>query len=340
VHEPGLKAILARLADGQDLCPSDAQAAFSMIMDGRASEAEIAAFVMGLRVKGETIEEIAAGVRVLRDKMVPVAAASDAIDCCGTGGDAQGTYNVSTAAAFVLAGGGVRVAKHGNRAVSSKSGAADVLLALGVKIDVPPAVIARAIQEARVGFMMAPYHHSAMKHVAQVRGALGIRTIFNLMGPLANPAGVRRQLVGVFSPAWVEPIAQTLAELGAERAWVVHGQGLDELTTTGPSIVAALEGGRVRTFEVNPSELGFAPAQISDLVGGAPVANAAKLKSLLAGEKGPYRDIVILNAAAAFILAGKATSLAEGVGFATIAIDDGSAARALDALVAITNGTA
>lgn len=333
-----LKAALARLADREDLDASQAESAFSAIMDGQASEAEIAAFVMALRVKGETVDEIAAGVRVLRQRMVRVVAPADAIDCCGTGGDAKGTYNVSTAAAFVLAGAGVKVAKHGNRAVSSKSGAADVLQALGVRIDISPALIARAIDEAGVGFMMAPMHHSAMKHVAPVRAALALRTIFNLMGPLANPAGVRRQLLGVFSPAWVEPIAKTLAELGAESAWVVHGAGLDELTTTGPSLVAAVEKGAVRTFEVDPKDAGIARAPIEALIGSDAPANAAKLRAVLAGEPGPYRDIVILNAAAALVIAGRARDLQEGATLAAQSLDAGHGARALDRLIAITNG--
>lgn len=333
-----LKAALARLADRENLEPAEAEAAFSAIMDGQANEAEIAAFVMALRVKGETVDEIAAGVRVLRGRMVRVAAPVDAVDCCGTGGDAKGTYNVSTAVAFVLAGAGVKVAKHGNRAVSSKSGAADVLQALGVRIDIPPRLIARAIGEASVGFMMAPMHHSAMKHVAAVRGALGLRTIFNLMGPLANPAGVTRQLVGVFSPAWVEPIAHTLAQLGAQSAWVVHGAGLDELTTTGTSVVAEIKAGNIRTFEVDPKDAGLARAPIEALVGGDAAANAAKLKGVLAGEPGAYRDIVVLNAAAAFIVAGRAQGLPEGAALAAQSLDTGSAARTLEQLVAITNG--
>lgn len=333
-----LKAALARLADRENLSAAEAEGAFAAIMDGQASEAEIAAFVMALRVKGETVEEIAAGVRVLRSRMVRVAAPQGAIDCCGTGGDAKGTYNVSTAAAFVLAGGGVKVAKHGNRAVSSKSGAADVLQALGVRIDSPPASIERAIEEAGVGFMMAPMHHMAMKHVAPVRAALGLRTIFNLLGPLANPAGVKRQLVGVFSPAWVEPIAQTLARLGAESAWVVHGAGLDELTTTGPSLVAAVENGAVRTFEADPADAGVARAPLEALIGADAAANALKLKALLAGETGPYRDIVVLNAAAAFIVAGRARGLGEGAKLAAQSLDSGAAARALERLAAVTNG--
>lgn len=332
------KSVLARLADRQNLSPADAEAAFDAIMDGRASEAEIAGFLMALRVKGETVDELTAGVRVMRAKMTRIDGPADAIDCCGTGGDAKGTYNVSTAVSFVLAGAGLRVAKHGNRALSSKSGAADVLTALGVKIDTSAAIITRAINEAGVGFMMAPRHHAAMKHVASARQALGIRTIFNLMGPLANPAGVKRQLVGVFSPAWVVPLAETLAQLGADCAWVVHGQGLDELTTTGNSIVAEVKGGKVRSFEVAPADAGVVTAKIEDLIGGTAEQNAAKLKALFAGERGPYRDIVLLNAAACLVIAGKAASLKDGAAVAAGSIDEGRAGVALAKLIAISNG--
>ncbi len=275
-------------------------------------------------------------MRVLRAKMIPVSAPTDAIDCCGTGGDAKGTLNVSTAVTFVLAGAGVRVAKHGNRALSSKTGAADVLTALGVKIDVPAAVISQAIHQG-AGFMMAPTHHAAMKHVAAVRQALGIRTIFNLMGPLSNPAGVKRQLVGVYAPEWLEPIARTLRELGSEAAWVVHGGGLDELTVTGPSKVAELKNGEIRAFEITPEDAGLPRSEFPALLGGAASENAAKLTALLAGERSAYRDIVVLNAAACFLVAGKAVNLRSGAEMAARAIDSGQAAEALAKLVAITN---
>jgi anthranilate phosphoribosyltransferase len=338
VSEPALKAALERLAERNDLGSEEAAAAFQAIMDGRGSAAEIAAFLMGLRVKGETVAEIAAGAEALRAKMTGITAPQGTIDCCGTGGDAKGTYNISTAVSFVLAGAGVPVAKHGNRALSSKSGAADVLIQLGVRIDVLPGTISRAIAEAGVGFMMAPLHHPAMKHVAAVRQALGLRTIFNLLGPLANPAGVKRQLVGVFAPHWVVPIAETLKRLGAQAAWVVHGEGLDELTTTGISQVAELKAGRVRSFEVTPQDAGLAPARLSDLIGGSPEQNADKLRALLTGETGPYRDIVLLNAAACLVMAEKAADLREGAALAARSIDRGHAKLALERLVAITNG--
>jgi anthranilate phosphoribosyltransferase len=332
-----VKAALLRLADRNDLSEQDAEAAFQAILEGQASEAEIGAFLMGLRVKGETIGEIAAGARVLRARMTPVEAPPEAMDCCGTGGDARGTFNVSTAVAFVLAGAGIPVAKHGNRALSSRSGSSDVLDALGVKIGSDPALIAREIREAGLGFMMAPLHHGAMKNVAATRQALGIRTIFNLLGPLINPARVKRQLVGVFSESWIEPMAEALIGLGSERAWVVHGEGLDELTTTGPSHVVEARGGRIRRFTVTPDEAGLKPASASDLIGGDAETNAAALKSVLAGGTGAYRDIVLLNAAACFIIAGKAETLMDGADLAAKTIDSGSAKAALDKLIAISN---
>jgi anthranilate phosphoribosyltransferase len=336
-----LKPIIAKLSERISLESAEAEHAFSVIMEGRASEAEIAAFLIGLRMKGESFAEIAAGARVMRAKMTRVDAPAGAIDCCGTGGDARGTYNVSTAVSFVLAGAGVPVAKHGNRALSSKSGAADVLSALGVKLSGDPALITRCIREAGVGFMMAPNHHGAMKHVAGARQALGIRTIFNLLGPLANPAGVKRQLVGVYAESWLDPMAEALRGLGAERAWVVHGEGLDELTTAGVSKVAELdERGRIRRSEVTPESAGLAHATPADLQGGTAAENAAALKGLLGGKAGPYRDIVALNAAACFVIAGKAESLRDGVSLAATAIDNGSAHAALDKLIAMTNAAA
>ena len=274
----------------------------------------------------------------MRERMLPVESPPDAVDIVGTGGDGHNTFNVSTAAAIVAAGAGVRVAKHGNRSVSSLSGASDVLTALGVKIDVQPMVIAREIAEAGVGFMWAPMHHPAMKHWAPARAELGIRTIFNLLGPLANPAGVKRQVVGVFNAAWTEPIAEALQNLGSVHAWVVHGaDGLDEITTTGPTRVTELKDGNIHTFEVRPSDAGLPPATLEDLKGGDATVNAAAIRQLLVGEQGPFRDIVLLNAGAALIVAGKARDLREGAEKAARAIDDGSAGRALDKLVAVSN---
>jgi anthranilate phosphoribosyltransferase len=276
----------------------------------------------------------------MRAKMTPVAAPPGAVDIVGTGGDAQGTYNVSTCACFVAAGAGLPIAKHGNRSVSSLSGSSDVLSALGVRIDVGPAVVARAIREVGVGFMWAPLHHPAMKQWAPIRADLGIRTIFNLLGPLCNPAGVTRQVLGVFDARWVEPLAHVLSKLGAERVWVVHGaDGLDELTTTGPTRVAELRDGRISLFQVTPEDAGLPRASLSDLKGGDARVNAAAIRDVLAGTPGPLRDIVVLNAAAALVVGDRAAGLAEGARISAAAIDSGRAARALDALVTVTTGT-
>jgi len=334
-----LKPTLAKLADGQSLSEADAQSAFEAIMSGACSPAQIAAFLMGLRVRGETVEELTGAARIMRAKALRVNAPIDSIDTCGTGGDASGTYNISTAVAFVLAGCGVSVAKHGNRAASSKSGTADVLQALGVNLDAAPELIELAITRARIGFLFAQKHHSAMKHVAPVRGELGVRTIFNLVGPLSNPAGAKKQLLGVFAHKWIVPLAETLGRLGSTRAWVVHGSdGLDELTTTGASFVAELNNGLVRTFEVTPEDAGLPRAESAALKGGDAAHNALALRKVLAGEKNAYRDIVLLNAAAALIVAGKADDLRAGAALAAQAIASGHATKALDGLVAITNG--
>lgn len=333
-----MKAVLARIAAGERLEEDEAAATFDIIMSGDATPAQIGAFLMGLRVRGETVAEIAGAARTMRAKAASLTAPEGAIDTCGTGGDAQGTYNISTAAALIVAACGVPVAKHGNRALSSKSGSADVLTALGVKIDADFALVTRALKECNIGFLMAPRHHSAMRHVAGARVELGTRTIFNLLGPLANPAGTKRQLVGVFADAWVKPIAEVLGRLGAERAWVVHGSdGLDEITTTGPTQVAEWHHGRVRHFAVTPDEVGLAHARPEDLKGGDANHNAAALRRLLDGEGGPYRDIALINAGAALVVAGKADALAQGVMLAAAAVDNGKARDTLDRLVAITN---
>ena len=333
-----LKLLMQKVATGASLTEAETRDAFETMMSGVASPVQMAAFLMALRVRGETIPEITGATRLMRERMLPVEAPPDTVDIVGTGGDGHNTFNVSTAAAIVAAGAGVRVAKHGNRSVSSLSGASDVLTALGVKIDVQPMVIAREIAEAGVGFMWAPMHHPAMKHWAPARAELGIRTIFNLLGPLANPAGVKRQVVGVFNAAWTEPIAEALQNLGSVHAWVVHGaDGLDEITTTGPTRVTELKDGNIRTFEVRPSDAGLPPATLEDLKGGDATVNAAAIRQLLVGEQGPFRDIVLLNAGAALIVAGKARDLREGAEKAARAIDDGSAGRALDKLVAVSN---
>jgi anthranilate phosphoribosyltransferase len=333
-----LKALLGVLADGRTLTVDQAREGFEIMMSGNATPAQMGAFLMALRVRGETIEEITGAAATMRARAAHIKAPDNAIDTVGTGGDAIGTYNISTASSLVVAGCGVPVAKHGNRAFSSKSGAADVLTALGVNLDCDFALIERAIVEAGVGFMMAPRHHSATRHVAGPRVELGTRTIFNLLGPLSNPAGVKRQLVGVFAQKWIEPMARTLGNLGSEHAWVVHGSdGLDELTTTGPTHVAELKGGQVRTFDVTPEDAGLKRAKLDDLKGSTPQANAEAIQELLRGKRDPFRDIVLLNAGAALIVAGKATSLKDGAGKAAAAIDDGRAKAALEKLVAITN---
>jgi len=333
-----LKQMIGRVATGQPLTRSEAEEAFDIIMSGNATPAQIGGFLMALRVRGETVDEITGAARVMRAKMLPVEAPAGTIDTCGTGGDGVGTYNVSTAVALVLAACGVPVAKHGNRALSSKSGAADVLGALGVNIDADLRLVAKSLAEAGICFLMAPRHHSAMRHVGPTRVELGTRTIFNLLGPLSNPAKVRRQVIGVFSPDWVEPLAKVLGDLGHEHAWVVHGaDGLDELSTTGPSRVAELKDGAVRCFEVAPADAGVPTGRLEDLKGGDAAVNAAALTALLAGEPSAYRDIVVLNAAAALIVADRAGDLMEGARLAAEAIDSGRARGTLARLVAVTN---
>lgn len=333
-----LKALIQKVSTGATLTADEARTALEIMTDGHATQAQMGAFLMALRVRGETVDEITGASQMLRARMNRVAAPKGAVDIVGTGGDSHGTYNVSTCASLVAAGAGVKIAKHGNRSVSSISGASDVLGALGVKLDVPPATITRAIDEAGVGFMWAPMHHPAMKHWAPVRAELGIRTLFNLLGPISNPAGVTRQVVGVFSWQWVEPIANVLKNLGAEHVWVVHGHdGLDELTTTGATDVAEVKDGEMRVFEVTPADAGLPPAKLTDLKGGDAKHNAAAIRDVLAGQKGPFRDIVVLNAAAAIIVAGKAPDLKSAAGLAAESIDSGAANRALDRLIAITN---
>jgi anthranilate phosphoribosyltransferase len=332
------KALIGKVATGATLTRDEAAHAFDRMMSGEATPSQMGALLMGLRVRGETVEEITGAVTTMRAKMLPVEAPEEAIDVVGTGGDASGSYNISTCAALIAAGAGVPVAKHGNRALSSRSGAADVLTALGVRIDLDPLAISRCIKEAGVGFMFAPAHHPAMKNVGPTRIELGTRTIFNLLGPLSNPAGVRRQMVGVFSKQWVEPLAQVLKNLGAERAYVVHGSdGLDEITTAGPTTVAALENGAVRTFEITPDEVGLAKADPEALRGGNAGENAEALSGVLAGKGGPYRDVAIFNAAAALVVAGRVKDLREGVARARQSIDSGDAARCLDRLKAVSN---
>ncbi|MBK5949011.1 anthranilate phosphoribosyltransferase [Rhodobium orientis] len=332
------KSLIAKVADGRALDAAEATDAFEVILSGDATPSQIGGFLMALRVRGETVDEITGAASTMRAKMVPVEAPENAIDIVGTGGDASGSYNVSTCAAFVVAAAGVPVAKHGNRALSSKSGAADVLMALGVNIELQPEAISRCIAEAGLGFMFAPAHHQAMRHVGPTRVELGTRTIFNLLGPLSNPAGVKRQMTGVFSEGWVEPLAHVLANLGSERAWIVHGSdGLDEITTTGPSSVAELKDGKVTTFTIAPGDVGLSTAKPEELKGGDAATNAAALTAVLAGAPGAYRDIVLMNAGASLVVAGVADDLVAGIEKAAAAIDSGSAKATLDRLVAVSN---
>jgi anthranilate phosphoribosyltransferase len=333
-----LKGLLAKTASGAALSREEAAHAFDRMMSGEATPSQMGGLLMALRVRGETVDEITGAASTMRAKMTRVAAPPDAIDVVGTGGDASGSYNVSTCAALIVAGAGVPVAKHGNRALSSKSGAADVLGALGVKIDLRPDEITRCIYEAGIGFMFAPAHHPATKNVAPTRVELGTRTIFNLLGPISNPAGVKRQMIGVFSKQWVEPMAQVSKALGSECVWVAHGSdGLDEITTSGPTHIAALENGKVRTFDINPEDIGLPRAKPEELRGGDAEKNAAALMAVLKGTKGPYRDIAIINAAAALIVAGKAKDLKEGAAIATKSLDSGEAEGRLDRLIAVSN---
>jgi len=332
------KPLLGRLADGATLDDADADAFFSACLRGEPTPAQIAAAVTAMRLRGETLGEITACARSLRRAAVTLDHPYEVIDVCGTGGDSAHTLNISTAVALVAAGGGLKVAKHGNRAVSSRSGSSDVLEALGVTLSADAGIHRRSLDEAGICFLFAPAHHGAMRHVAPIREDLGFRTIFNLLGPLANPALASRQLLGVFDSRWVEPLARALGALGAKRAWVVHGEGLDEITTTGPTQIAEWREGAIRLFTVTPEAVGLARAARSDLVGGEPAANAAAMRALLAGETGPYRDIVLLNAAAAFLVAERAETLREGVAMGERAIDGGAAARALERLIEISSG--
>ena len=333
-----IKGALARIATGHDLTGEEMRSVMSIIMSGEATPSQIGAFLIGMRVKGESVGEIAAAVSILREKMVPVDAPEDAIDIVGTGGDGAETLNISTASAIVVAAAGVPVAKHGNRALSSKSGASDVLQSLGINLELKPEQISRCIKEAGIGFMFAPMHHPAMKYVGPTRMELGTRTMFNLLGPQSNPAGVRRYVLGVFDKEWVEPVAAALLANRATSAWVVHGHsGLDELSTTGPSFVASIKGGNLTSFEVAPEDAGLPRARLEDLKGGDPAHNAEALRQLLAGEKSPYRDIVLLNAGAAFVVAGRADTLKLGAQLAAQEIDSGRAKATLDKLVAVSN---
>ncbi len=335
---PDFKALIAIVADGRPLSVEEARTAFDVMMSGDATPSQMGAFLMALRVRGETVDEITGGVITMREKMTAIAAPPDAMDIVGTGGDGKGTLNISTATAIVVAGCGVPVAKHGNRAASSRTGASDVLSTLGVNIDADFALLQTALDEAGICFMAAPRHHGAMRNVGPTRVEMGTRTIFNILGPLSNPAGVKRQLIGVFDRHWLRPMAETLKALGSDRIWVVHGaDGTDEITTTGPTYVAALEDGGITEFEISPDQAGIAVSTLDDLRGGEAAENAAALNALLQGSLGAYRDVVLFNAAAALIIADKAADLPEGAALAARAIDDGRALDKLNRLVEITN---
>ncbi len=333
-----LKPLIAKVAAGENLSVEEAKDAFDVMMSGEATPSQIGGFLMGLRVRGETVDEITGAVSTMRARMTPVTAPEGALDIVGTGGDGSKTYNISTCAAIVAAGCGLSIAKHGNRALSSKSGAADALMALGVNIEVSPEKIAECITQAGVGFMFAPAHHAAMRFVGPTRVELGTRTIFNLLGPLSNPASTRRQVIGVFSKEWLEPLAQVMKNLGAESVWVTHGEGgLDEITSTGTTWVCELKNGAVRSFEITPEEAGLQRGDLADLSGGEADYNAAAIRDLLAGTKSTYRDTVMLTVASALIVAGRASNLKDGVAQAAEAIDSGKASGVLDKLVEVSN---
>jgi anthranilate phosphoribosyltransferase len=333
-----IRGALQKIAQRQDLTGLEIRDVMNIIMSGEATPSQIGAFLIGMRVKGETVGEIAGAVSIMRERMIKVDAPEDAIDIVGTGGDGAETLNISTAASLVVASTGVPVAKHGNRALSSKSGSSDVLQALGINIDLTPDVIARCIRDAGIGFMFAPSHHPAMKHVGPTRVELGTRTMFNLLGPQSNPAGARRYMLGVFDRQWVEPVAGALLANQAISAWVVHGHdGLDELSTTGPSLVAQIKDGNLTSFEITPEDAGLPRATLADLKGGDPAHNAQRMRELFDGAKTPYRDIVLLNAAAALIVAGRADDLRSGAALAAAEIDSGRAKTTLGKLVAASN---
>jgi anthranilate phosphoribosyltransferase len=333
-----LKPLLAKVSDGRSLSHEESVTAFQILMSGEATPSQIGAFLIALRVRGETVDELSGAVTVMREKMLRVEAPADAIDIVGTGGDSSGSFNISTCAAFVAAGAGLKVAKHGNRALSSKSGSADVLMALGVKLDTGPEKISQCIREAGVGFMFAPQHHASMKHVGPTRVELGTRTIFNLLGPLSNPAGVKRQITGVYSKAWVEPFAQVLKTLGSEACWICHGKGgVDEIISTGTTWIAELKDGEVREFNFTPESVGIARSNPDDLKGGDAAENAAALKTVLSGQPSAFADAAIMTAGAALVVAGKAPNLKSGVIIARDAVASGASAKALKRLVEVSN---
>ena len=334
-----IKAALHKIADRKDLTGEEMRGVMRTIMAGEATPSQIVAFLMGMRIKGETVGEIAAAVSILREQMIPVEAPENAIDIVGTGGDGGGTLNISTASAIVVAAAGVPVAKHGNRALSSKSGSSQALEALGVKLDLTPGEIAHSIAETGIGFMFAPSHHPAMRHVGPARSEMGVRTLFNLLGPQSNPAGVRRYLLGVYSQQWVEPVAAALLANRAIKAWVVHSsEGLDELSTSGSNFVAQIANGDLRSFELHPEQVGLKLTDPKDLLGGTPEENAAAIHALLGGASGAYRDTVLLNAGAALLVADRVSSIEDGIALAAATVESGKAREKLAHLVAVSNG--
>jgi len=333
-----LKGHIQKLATGATLSEKEARAAFSLIMSGATTPAQTGAFLMALHLRGETVAEITGAAKVLREKAQSIEAPPGAVDTCGTGGDGLGTFNISTTAAIITAAAGVAVAKHGNRAVSSQAGSADVLQTLGVNIEAPIEVVQEVLDRLGITFLFAARHHSAMRHVAAARGELGFRSIFNLVGPLANPAGVKRQVLGVFSKEWVEPVANVLKSLKLEKAWVVHGAGgMDEISTLGPTLVAQLDGGRVTTFEITPEDAGLERTSLSQIKGGGRLKNSRIIRAILDGAKGPRTDIALINAAAALVVAGKAKTLKDGTALARAAITSGKAKALLADWVRLSN---
>ncbi|NBJ12468.1 anthranilate phosphoribosyltransferase [Microvirga arsenatis] len=333
------KSYLAKVATGASLTRDEARWAFDDLLSGEVTPAQGGAFLMALRVRGEALEEIVGAVTAMRGRMITVNAPDRAVDIVGTGGDHSGSYNISTLASIIVASCGVPVAKHGNRAASSKSGTADVLAALGVKLGLDPEGLERCLKEVGLCFMFAQSHHAAMRHVAPVRVELGTRTIFNLLGPLSNPAGVKHQLLGVFSETWLDPLTQVLKEMGSRKVWTVHGSdGLDEMTTTGPTFVAALENGSIRRFTVTPDEVGLPRAKPEDLKGGDPEHNARALREVLDGARTAYRDVALLNAAASLVVADEAANLRDGLERASQALDSGASKATLERLVKVSNG--
>jgi anthranilate phosphoribosyltransferase len=334
-----IRAALNKIADRQDLTGEEMRSVMRIIMAGEATPSQIGAFLMGMRIKGETVGEIAAAVSILREQMVPVSAPEGAVDIVGTGGDGVGSLNISTATALVVAGAGVSVAKHGNKALSSRSGSSQALEALGVKLDLTPEQIGNSIAQAGIGFMFAPSHHPAMRHVGPARSEMGVRTLFNLLGPQSNPAGVRRYLLGVYSQQWVEPVAAALLANRAIKAWVVHSsEGLDELSTSGPNFVAQIAHGDLRSFELHPEQVGLKLTDPQDLLGGTPEENAQAIHALLDGAPGAYRDTVLLNAGAALLVADRVAGIEEGIALAAETVDSGKAREKLARLVAVSNG--